>query len=225
MKCPQCGTENVANSTFCANCGAQIPAAQASYTPYSNANMPGASYQASYQGQSDYSSDYSMPSPDQVLVDKDEQVMATLKNGMALNYISGEGLRRERAFVTNKRLYYYYKQGVVNITNVEDKIDVEDITGTKICSIAHYGLLILAALFALAGIILAIAFEEGEAIVPFLVPVVAFVVSFFLTKKRHMFVEYAGGSIRFSVKGYSMKNVRDFQNMIFKVKDRIKGKK
>lgn len=220
MRCPKCGMENVANATFCAKCGAQLTAAN---TQPQQPSYYAAGYNAAPAAGGN-ASDLSMPSPDQVLVDKDETVLATLKNGMALNYISGEGLRNERAFVTNKRLYYYYKQGIINVINSENKINVEDITATKIVSNSPYGLLIVGGLIALIGLIVAIGgdFYDDEVasiLSGTLIPAVGMIVAFFLARKRHMRVEYAGGSINFSVKGYSMKNVRDFQNMIYKAKD------
>ncbi|MGN0389492.1 MAG: hypothetical protein ACI4L2_01665 [Wujia sp.] len=149
----------------------------------------------------------------------DERPVATLRNGMVLNLVSGEGFKNEQAILTDKRMYYNHKKGIINKFSTREIVDVKDITGTKIKDSKPYSLLILALLFPLAALI----FEDirGWIYMGLLIAAVIIVV-FFFTIKKWLIVEYAGGSIRLSVKKYSMKNIIAFQKAIYKVKENNK---
>ena len=47
------------------------------------------------------------------------------------------------------------------------------------------------------------------------------IVLFFIVKKSHLRIEYAGGNINFSVKKYGLANVREFQRQIYIAKERL----
>lgn len=192
--CHSCGHNNADTSDFCVECGAKFnPEAEQAQSANSTAaqNKP----------------------QNTAFVSEDEYVVATLKNGMALNVLSGEGLKSEDAIITNKRLYYNHKTGVINIRSQEEKVNIKDITGTKIANYNPIGILILGALLLIVAFIAKIwALIPGSLV---------FVVVYFIAKKCHLKIEYAGGSIYFSVKKYGMNNIRAFQKAIYILKDSI----
>lgn len=208
MICPFCGANTPDGTQFCQSCGSAL-----------NGNQQQSYSQQSYNQQS-----YNQQSQKSngIFVDPSEYVTATLTNGFAENIISGEGLVKENAYVTNKRVYYNARHGVLNVTDVKNVIDIPDITGTRIISMKHLGLLILGALLFVAGIIVGAASGELAAALPMLSAALVLVLTFFITMKKHLFIDYAGGHISFSVRKYTLQNVVDFQKAIYIQKDFLK---
>lgn len=203
--CDKCNTQNNDNAKFCAVCGNALDGAQ--NTPkYTNPvhSSPVNELRPSGSGR---------------FVGEDEYVVATLENGVMMNIISGEGFRREDAVLTNKRLYYNHKDGIVNITECNEIVDVKDITGTKITRFDPYGILIIAGLLFLAGIIISSKTSDGPAMILGIILSVVAVFVFVFLKKKYLRIEYAGGSIHFSVKKYGVQNIQAFQRCIYAVKD------
>lgn len=154
-------------------------------------------------------------SPDPItFISGDEHEIAKLSNSAVTNLIAGEGFKSEGAVLTNKRLYYNHKSGIINVRTQEEIVDVKDITGTKIANFNPLLFLILAGLSVIVGIIGAIAGEEAVMILAGLAVALVLVAVYFITKKSHLRVEYAGGAIYFSVKKYGKENVLKFQKQI-----------
>lgn len=203
--CDKCNTQNNDNARFCAVCGNMLEGMHE--TPvYSRPvqNLPINELRPTGQGR---------------FVDADEYVVATLENGVMMNIISGEGFRREDAVLTNKRLYYKHKDGIVNITECEEIVDVKDVTGTKITSFDPYGMLIFAALLFIAGIIVDSNAHSGPWLFIGIILSVVTIFLFVFLKKKYLRIEYAGGAIHFSVKKYGIQNIQAFQRSIYAVKD------
>ena len=145
-------------------------------------------------------------------VDEQEVAVADLKNGYLNNILSGEGLMTENAIVTDRRVYYNRKSGLLLRIEERDTIDVDDITGIKISRAASY---VFSAFGAGVGLFLAV-----NGLIPY--GVLAFflgIIIDLIVTKNYLSIEYAGGHIKFSVKKYSMENVADFQEAVFQVKD------
>ncbi len=157
------------------------------------------------------------------LVDSSETLVCSLTNGNLQNIISGEGLKEETAFITNKRLYYNHKVGLLNIKSEMDKIDLEDITGTRIVDYNPILFLVLAGLFFFIFLIVGIASLPAMIFVGLIWSIV-FIVAYVKFHKKFLFIEYAGGNIHFSLIGYSNENIRNFQNSIYLQKDKLKQK-
>ena len=238
MKCPVCDTQASYNTKFCTVCGnaldnqtneskgatqqnvivepnnfgdvnfrqAKIPVSQ---TPPVRINQ---------QNINNPPNTFSGFTP----VMNDEHEIARLSNGTVTNLISGEGFKTEGAILTNKRLYYNHKSGIVNVRTQEEIVDVKDITGTKIANVNPWGILVLAALALLLGIL------DNDAFIFFIIMIalaLVLLISFFVIRKSHLKVEYAGGSIYFSVKKYGKENVAKFQKFIHVAKDNIESNK
>ncbi|MBE6709047.1 MAG: zinc ribbon domain-containing protein [Ruminococcaceae bacterium] len=201
--CTSCGHNNSDTAAFCALCGNPLVAGPADNSDYTQQNDR-------------INFDFS---ENNVFVSNDEYVVATLKNGIVNNILSGEGIKTEDAVLTNKRLYYNHKTGIINIHTQEEKVNIKDITGSKIATFNPVGLLILSILLFLVGFIGLFAKEEEVAVA--FIPATLLLIVYFIVKKSHLKIEYAGGSIYFSVKKYGQKNIRNFQKCIYAVKDHL----
>lgn len=241
MKCPVCDNQVADNVKFCSVCGTvlapQAPVSannfQQNVNPVSNTpndinfrqnvnpapKMPAA---ASFQQNAGTPPNTFGGS---AFISKDEHEIARLSNGAVTNLISGEGFKTEGAVLTNKRLYYNHKTGVINVRNQNEMVDVKDITGTKIANYNPIGMLILAALAIVVGIIILIDSGDAEIFIPVIAAALLFVAVYFITKKSHLRIEYAGGAIYFSVKKYGKENVHNFQKSIHAAKESLDSKK
>lgn len=205
--CPFCGNLIADDATFCGFCGNKIVTERAqTQVP------PTASAQQTEKISISIDKNSTFVSPD-------EYVVATLKNGMMLNVLSGEGLKTEDAVLTNKRMYYNHSTGILNVHSQEEKVNIKDITGTKIASYNPLGILYLGILVLIAGIIFGVSMEEMVFVVPFVFAALFLILLYFFAKKSFLKIEYAGGDIRFSVKKYGKEKIRAFQKAIYAIKD------
>ena len=209
--CSMCGKENTDDSKFCFACGATLSFDNQKKNPQETFTMN--------PNQPNSNNNYSMPNSYEKknpgaaqFVSADEVVVATLSNGFVDNIITGEGFKHETAVVTNKRLYYNYKRGVINRVRTREIIDIQDITGTKILSVNYLFILIIAGIY----------FFFLLLVLGMVTFVFVLVVAYFVSLKKHLRIEYAGGSISFSVRGYRMSNIQAFQKAIYIAKDEQK---
>jgi hypothetical protein len=222
MNCPKCGSAVPDGAGFCTVCGTKVevasglngtPSAQsilASVDPTSSLNGggPGRIEHVSYVSSTGATG----------FVDPSERAICSLKNGYGLNLVAGEGWKSEDSVITNKRLYYYGDQGVISKVKQEEIVNIEDITGVSITYFRPWIFVILGALLAVAGLML----KETLLKLVFLFSGIFFVLLFAVLSKSFLKIEYAGGSIHFSVKKYGLNNVRIFQRCIFTQKDKLK---
>ena len=204
ITCKNCGTQVNDGVKFCTGCGKPV----------------------STEGTNDVaisSGDYNFSTGAKGFVDTGESGAYSLKNGLLMNYISGEGFIIEDAVITNKRLYYSASSGLINKHYKEEIVDVADITGSKIAHFKPWALIILVIISGLFGIYQGVAVGNNTVmmIACCAIPVV-FLALFFITSKSYLRVEYAGGHIGFSVKKYGLKNVRAFQRQIYVEKEKIR---
>lgn len=157
------------------------------------------------------------------MVSADETPIVSLQNGYIDNIISGEGLKREDAVITDRRLYYNHSTGILTKTVKEEKVNIEDITGTKILSIRPIFLLILAGLQVLSGIF--VMGNSEEAGISLFVCALVFAIVYIFALKKYLRIEYAGGHIDFSLRKYNMDNIRYFQKALHYMKDQYNSKK
>lgn len=159
---------------------------------------------------------------DDVFVEKSEVTVATIGNGLVLNVISGEGLKKEQAVLSDKRLYYNHRKGIVDTTATRECVNVADITGTKITDNKQISLLIFAGLLFVIGLIISATSSGfgGGVWFGYLAGIaIVLVIVFFVTWNKYLDIEYPGGRIRLKVKKYGMKNIIAFQKSIYRVKD------
>lgn len=157
---------------------------------------------------------------DDVFVERSEVTVATIGNGLVLNVISGEGLKKEQAVLSDKRLYYNHRKGIIDTTSTRECVNVSEITGTKITDNKRISLLILAGIFFIAGLIIdASAGGDGGGFLGGIILAVINIITFFVTWNKYLDIEYPGGRIRMKVKKYNMANIIAFQKSIYRVKD------
>ncbi|MCQ2521212.1 MAG: zinc-ribbon domain-containing protein [Lachnospiraceae bacterium] len=153
-------------------------------------------------------------------INEGEVVVASMRNGIGSNILSGEGIMNEDCILTNERIYYNARRGIVSVTSVNERVDIKDVTGTKIVTFANWWFVILSVIFFIAGLAL-IGPMDGWSCAVFLPIALIELIVFFLTKKKHIFIEYAGGNMHFSVKKFSFANVQNFQSEIYRQKTKL----
>ncbi len=210
IMCKICGAENTDDTRFCVSCGNPLENGYTQMQGY-DANM-----QANQMAAQPVNQVNSASQKNGMFVSDDEYVVATLRNGLVANIMSGEGLRHENAILTNRRIYYNHSTGWINVEREEEKVDVADVTGTKILDHNPRGWLLLAVLAIVVAMMIGcdIIMAIGMALVP--------VIIYFLSVRKHFRIEYSGGFIYFSIRNYNMRTVREFQKAIYMVKDQMR---
>ena len=237
MNCPKCGSVIPEGAGFCTVCGTRIENVKeksgnqpAYVTPQSAQSIlasvdPTSSLNGNASPAGPVGSAAPMRPTSYVastgavgFVDPAEKAICSLKNGYSLNMISGEGWKSEDSVITDKRLYYYGNEGVLSKLKQEEIVNLEDITGVSITYFRPWLLVIVGALFAVG----CLAMPEFMLKILFLIFAALCLLTFAALCKSFLKIEYAGGSIHFSVKKYGLDNVRVFQRCIFTQKDKLK---
>lgn len=227
MFCGSCGNKFDDPSGKCPLCGTQNEVSGGNQSPNFNFNSGVSNKipinQSNSVSRNNNSNRYQVSVSNGRFVKDDEVALAVLKNGVVSNIVSGEGFMNEDAVITNKRLYYNHSEGILNRSVCEEKIDIDDITGTKIQAVTPIGTLILSIIMYVIAIIV-MCFGEPSGMLAFLIFGTVLLAIFFIRLKKHLLVEYAGGKIAFSVKKYGMNNIRHFQKCIHAIKDQYKNR-
>ena len=246
MTCPNCGAENENGSAFCVVCGSRLDVqdtvsqgyqepegyqqqTQYEYQEQTEYQQHQNQQQAEYQqpnnnpGRKDVNPGY-LPKSDPIFLKlgngldaEDEYVVATLSNGVVRNLMTGDGVMSESIFVTNRRLYYNYNSGIFTKDRVSERVDIKDITGTKVRAFSPNLLLVLAVI-AIIGTM----FFGGQVVIIIGIPAaVVFLIIWAASRKQELLIQYAGGHIAMNVQGYSRKQVLKFQSIIHALKDQV----
>lgn len=200
---------------FCTRCGCSVNE-QMQVCPQCGASLnPQATAEPNRRPQYRKESVNMMANSNTRLIESDEKPVASLKNGIIANIITGEGIQNEEAFITQKRLYYTRTKGFINRRSEHAVIELKDISATKLYNRKNF-LFLICSLLGLVAFILAVTRRHpdtglcselaGAAVVLFFL--------FIFSIQKAFSVEYAGGNIRFSVKNYSMDNMHAFQRAI-----------
>ena len=154
-------------------------------------------------------------------MEETERVVATLDNSYVKNMVTGQGVKKDQVVLSDKRLYYNHKKGIIDTSASRECVNVDDITGTKIANTSRVGFLISAVVIFIIGLIIRSAVPKsmnGVVLALAIMIPLAYIIIFFITKNKYLFVEYAGGKIALKVKLYGMDNVIAFQKAIYKTK-------
>jgi hypothetical protein len=166
------------------------------------------------------------------LVDPAESIIYELNRGMfdkVKRFVSGNTSLDEREIITNKRLYYYKKNSsVFDNSEVITTLDLADITATELAAYNRPGMLVLSIVALLGGILILIgsfsAYEMAIVLTLGLVLLgigIGLLVAFFKARTRWFVVHYAGGSLKFCLKRYSMETVKSFQRELYHQKSLV----
>ena len=246
MTCPNCGAENENGSAFCVVCGSRLDVQdnvsqgyqepegyqqqmqyeyqeQTEYQQQQNQQQAEYQQQNNNQGHKDVNPGY-LPKSDPIFLKlgngldaEDEYVVATLSNGVVRNLMTGDGVMSESIFVTNRRLYYNYNSGIFTKNRASDRVDIKDITGTKVNDFSPNLLLVLAVIAIIGAMFLG---GLGVIIIGIGVAAVFFII-WAASRKQELLIQYAGGHIAMNVQGYSRKQVMKFQSIIHALKDQV----
>lgn len=244
--CPNCGAENENGSAFCVVCGSRLDVQdnvsqgyqepegyqqqmQYEYQEQTEYQQQQNQQQAEYQqpnnnpGRKDVNPGY-LPKSDPIFLKlgngldaEDEYVVATLSNGVVRNLMTGDGVMSESIFVTNRRLYYNHNSGIFTKDRASDRVDIKDITGTKVNDFSPNLLLVLAVIAIIGAMFLG---GLGVIIIGIGVAAVFFII-WAASRKQELLIQYAGGHIAMNVQGYSRKQVLKFQSIIHALKDQV----
>ena len=131
--------------------------------------------------------------------------------------MTGAGVMSESIFVTNRRLYYNHNSGIFTKDRASDRVDIKDITGTKVNDFSPNLLLVLAVIAIIGAMFLG---GLGVIIIGIGVAAVFFII-WAASRKQELLIQYAGGHIAMNVQGYSRKQVLKFQSIIHALKDQV----
>lgn len=246
MTCPNCGAENENGSAFCVVCGSRLDVQDTVSQGYQEPEGYQQQMQYEYQEQTEYQQQQNqqqaeyqqpnnnpgrkdvnpgyLPKSDPIFLKlgngldaEDEYVVATLSNGVVRNLMTGDGVMSESIFVTNRRLYYNYNSGIFTKNRASDRVDIKDITGTKVNDFSPNLLLVLAVIAIIGAMFLG---GLGVIIIGIGVAAVFFII-WAASRKQELLIQYAGGHIAMNVQGYSRKQVLKFQSIIHALKDQV----
>ena len=65
-------------------------------------------------------------------VEDDEKEVLTLSNDRVLNFFTGKGLLKNKAVLTNRRLYINEHKGIISYAYSRDVVELDEVTGTSI---------------------------------------------------------------------------------------------
>lgn len=241
MTCPNCGAENENGSAFCVVCGSRLDVQDTVSQGYQELEGYQQQVQYEYQEQTEYQQQQNqqqqnnnpgrkdvnpgyLPKSDPIFLKlgngldaEDEYVVATLSNGVVRNLMTGDGVMSESIFVTNRRLYYNHNSGIFTKDRASDRVDIKDITGTKVNDFSPNLLLVLAVIAIIGAMFLG---GLGVIIIGIGVAAVFFII-WAASRKQELLIQYAGGHIAMNVQGYSRKQVLKFQSIIHALKDQV----
>lgn len=213
MFCSSCGAQIADDSVFCPECGAVQNGAKAPKPAAARATTNAA-----------------MQSVEQVFMDPDEKLLASLGNGYFVNLLFNR-VKKCSALLSNKRVYLkgtmYAGDGRTLFKLVEERtLDLEDITGTGfIYTRVSKIMIFLGILFELLMAILGgMDGELAMGILAGLIPCLILIIAAFFSRKIWFFIDYAGGKIQIDAKLIGLADVQDFHKQIQRAKDATKAK-
>lgn len=151
-----------------------------------------------------------------IFVDDNEEEILTLGNDRVTNFFTGKGILKNKAVLSNKRLYVNEHKGIISYSYTRNIVELDEITGTSILQRNPIWSLVLAGLWLILGFI-SLTFQEIDSAVvflPCLVLAVAQVVTYLKMWGNWFVVYFAGGKYVFSIKNISLHEVVEFQRAI-----------
>lgn len=209
MFCPKCGSNNLDQRKFCAKCGAELIANQASSgAPPIDAKTP---VEVLYQSQ---------------FVSPDEHAVAILGNSMAQTFLSTGDLSSSFAILSDRRVYFHGKAFVRNgkrfsVRKEKRIVDVQDVTGTGFIYNNPIWMRVLAIVFAI--LVPPSFFLAGSLMPAFLWISILFFCLYKINRKTLFEISFAGGGIAFNVRWFPDEESQNFQNALKQTSDAAKA--
>lgn len=210
MICNNCGSEVPNGSAFCKHCGIQFSQRN------TNEDLLG----------DETNSGNTADKTPRTFINQDEYEIARMGNGYISNSLYGS-LAAQNISLTNRRVYfqgklYDFTGRTAHKVEVNEIVNVEDITGVRIQTIKNIMALIWAWVLLLVGVMSLITQGGGMDSPVGAVLLVGAAIAlgiYFLSKHTYLVCEYAGGIIGTRLVLGSVNKARDFQKAVFTVKD------
>ena len=154
-----------------------------------------------------------------------EKMICILGNTYLQNYLSGSRIKQGFSVVSDKRVYFRgtafeLVSDKVHKTKVSTAVNIRDITGVNVTYISPIHYIIIGAILAVIGIVLA-PFTAGIGLLIGWVLAALCFLRYFFKRVTLLKVQYAGGAIGFDVKWFSVEESLTYQKSIFLAKDKI----
>jgi hypothetical protein len=162
----------------------------------------------------------------------DEKEICSVGTGYIANYVSGGGISRAGATLTNKRVYFSGSTFYIDVKGdpVQLKqrkvINTRDITGTSYLFFNPINYVIYAALTALGGVGSMLFFGGTAGVIGLMISLVIagiLGVKYYLACLTLISIEYAGGSIAFDVRWIQPHEQDNFIRNVHLAKDALHG--
>ena len=160
---------------------------------------------------------------------EDEYTIRTIKKGCFFNLLMHDFFIRDKATLTNKRLYFYRKRGFINVRQSDGELDLQDINSVTIKRYNLVGFLVLAA----ASLICALVYGVQSLTDPrwyaryikwgigwsFFWLGIIFALTWLLTFKKFIRITYNGGHTNIGLGRFNYNEVKEFQECVMKAKE------
>ncbi len=165
-----------------------------------------------------------------------EEPQAVIEMDRLHSFLSGYGICRTKATLTNKRVYVSRKNGLISRIDSTETIDNTDITGVKIVDFKPWFLIGLGVFLLLVGLIMVIASGGGtigDAVQRYIAGsiaeagIIVLIIAWFKFRKI-VLIQYAGGSIGLRLKFVNYDQIVYFRDCLLCEKEncrRIYGNK
>ncbi len=201
---------------FCGNCGKEIEDTS-EFCPYCGATVE---KEALAANDSKYA---------KIFVEPNENYIDSLGNNYINSFLTDKKIDCCIAFLSDKRVYL--RGDMINInggklehSNIQQTIDLEDITGTGfVYSSPQVWKLVLAIILPIIGILLLFLHNAGGVLG--VIASILLLVSYMKGRNTLFFIEYAGGCIKFDASIYGLAESRDFEKQIRRAKNKVKENK
>ena len=226
MKCPKCGATLPDTAKFCGVCGSAF---QQNYQQqnhqqqnYQQQNYQQQNYQQQNHQQQNYQQNYSTVDR-RIIVNPQEQVIASMQSSMLKTYLAGGGLGKTELFFTNKRFYAKVKDFSLlrGFTNMDAIVDLEKISGSVLVQKNPVGFLVLAGLSFILGICIT-AMGNPIGLIPAFIFTAALVLDYFLGRHIRIKISYEGDEIAIPMRGCSYATADKFHKQLRNYLDKIK---
>ena len=152
------------------------------------------------------------------LVEDDEKEVLTLSNDRVLNFFTGKGLLKNKAVLTNRRLYINEHKGIISYAYSRDVVELDEVTGTSIVKRNPIWSLVMAGGWLVVGIISMSITGVAATFLPFLALTLIQAYTYLKLWGNWFVVHFPGGKYTFSIKNISLYEVAEFQRAICALK-------
>lgn len=132
--------------------------------------------------------------------------------------VTGKGLLKNKAVLTNRRLYINEHKGIISYAYSRDVVELDEVTGTSIVKRNPIWSLVMAGVWLVVGIISMSITGVAATFLPFLALTLIQAYTYLKLWGNWFVVHFPGGKYTFSIKNISLYEVAEFQRAICALK-------